>query len=236
MANAKAIYRSAEKSISELVKAADIFALHLLSKFRTAPPPPYDTVESILNGSVSILNFTAFTYTEKERELLAREGHLRSIGQQILVSTYTAIELYLTNKFIEYNKNTMRGVPIVFVESSIKQLSFRSLKDISKLYFEFYNIHLPSFDFEFDTGEGGNFQPKTAWDALRLLSTARNEIVHQGESITYKVNMLVDSWYPFNFAREYVEMFDDNFDDLVYRNRVSRLVHEHNSRIPKRER
>ena len=183
MKTAKAVYESVEKSILDMFKAADIYALHLLSKFRNSPPPTNDTIESIVNGSSSLLRLTGALYTKAERQLLEKDGHLRSIGQQILVASYTAVELYLINKFQEFFRNTLAGVPDAFVEASIEQLSFRSLKDISKLYFNFYNIHLPSFDIKFHTVEESNFRPNTAWQALQLLSTARNEIVHRGESV-----------------------------------------------------
>lgn len=233
MKTAKEIYKSQEENILNLVKAADIFALNLLAKFRNSPAPPNDTIESILNGAVSIVNFTAFAFNESERDLLARDGHFKSIGQQILATSYTAIELYLTNKFYEYYKSAMNGLSDKFIETSINQLYIRNLKDISKLFYEFFEIHLPSFDFDFFTGEGCNFRPSTAWDALMLLSTARNEIAHEGESVSYKITTLVDSWYPFEFTRYYVEYFEDNFDDFVYRKKVSSLVLEHNERLLK---
>lgn len=233
MKTAKEIYESQEESILNVVKAADIFALNLLAKFRNSPAPPSDTIESILNGAVSIVNFTAFTFNESERELLSREGHFRSIGQQILATSYTAIELYLTNKFYEYYRSTMKGLSERFIEASIKQMYIRNLKDLSKLFYDFFDIHLPSFDFDFFTGEGCNFTPTTAWDALMLLSTARNEIAHKGESVSYKITTLVDSWYPFEFTRHYVDYFEYNFDDFVYCQKVSRLVLEHNERLLK---
>jgi hypothetical protein len=233
MKTAKEIYESQEESILNLVKAADIFALNLLAKFRNNSPPPNDTIQSILDGAVSVLNFTAFAFNEPERKLLARDGHLRSIGQQIIVTSFTAIELYLTNKFYEYYRNSISGLPNRFIEASMKQLYIRSIKDVSKLFYDFFGIHLPSFDFDFYTGEGCIFTPATAWDALMLLSTARNEIAHKGESSSYKITTLVDSWHPFDFTRYFVEHFEYNFDDFIYRQKVSTLVLEHNTRLEK---
>lgn len=150
------------------------------------------------------------------------------------MASYTAFELYLINKFEEYYKFILKNNSEIFIRNSIKRLPRRSLEEIKKLYFDLLDIHLPSFDIEFFITGKGTFQPKTSWDAIILLSRARNEIAHQGESESYKITTLVDSWYPLDFCRRWVDLFDINFDYLIYEGRETSLIKEYKERVSKK--
>ena len=190
------IFNSLEKGILNIIKAADIYMLHLIASFRNESPP-IDTIEKIIQGNtISGLNIFDELYSIKERQMLESDGHFQTIGQQIIMATYTALELYLIHKFEEYYRYILQDKSEILITNSLKRFSFRSLEEIKKLYFDLLNIHLPSFEIEYFTNEKSSFQPKTSWDAIVLLSRARNEIAHQGETISYRIITLVDTWNP----------------------------------------
>jgi hypothetical protein len=233
MVRAIEVFNSLEKGILNIIKAADVYGLHLLTGIRKETPP-IDTIDNIVHGHyISGLNVFYWEYSDVEREMLESNGHFRAIGQQIIMASYTAVELYLVNKFKEYYRFSLKDKPDMLITNSIRRFSYRSLDEIRKLYFDLLNIHLPSFDIEFHTTEKSIFQPKTSWDAIVLLSCARNEIAHQGKTTSYRITTLMDSWYPFDFCRRWVNLFDFNFDYLIYEGRESSLIKEYKQRVSK---
>jgi hypothetical protein len=228
------VFHSLEKGILNIIKAADVYGLHLLSSIRKETLL-MDTIEKILHGNViSGLNVIDEEYSDVERHTLESEGHFRAIGQQVIMVSYTAFELYLNHKYEEYYRFILKDKSEMLIKNSIKRFSRRSLDEIKKLYFDLLDIHLPSFEIEFFSTKKSIFQPKTSWDAIVLLSRARNEIAHRGESTSYRITTLVDSWYPFDFSRRWVGLFDVNFDLLIYEGRESPLIKEYKQRIPQK--
>jgi hypothetical protein len=147
------------------------------------------------------------------------------------LATYTAVEIYLIEKFKEYYTYFLRDIPSGFVKNSIKRFSFRSLEEIKNHFFDVLNIHLPSFEIEYYTNDKSEFQPKDSWTALVLLAKARNEIAHTGQSTNYKIITPMDSWYPFDFVRRWVSLFDANFDLFIYQQSETSLIKEYKQRL-----
>jgi len=171
-------------------------------------------------------------YDATERALLAERGQLRSIGQQVLVATYTMVESYLTNKFPEYLRFRLGDEHKRLAEPIEKSFArARSLRDISTAYDSYLDISLPHFDVEqIRTTTDCSFSSPSAWEALLKLSDARNEIVHTGEATTLRINMLTDARYPFEFARDWVQYVDGNFDYLVYEGFRTNLILQYEKR------
>ncbi|MCX5701701.1 MAG: hypothetical protein NTW64_01820 [Candidatus Omnitrophica bacterium] len=231
MTKAIEIFNQLEKGILNIIKAADIYSLYILGSLRKELPSK-DLIEDLIaNPRVSLLAICGEAYKEEEIKILEQNEHLKKIGEQILLSSYTSYEIYMIEKFKEYYNNLLSDKDTEFIENSLQKLSFRSLKEIKNNYYDFLNIDLPSFEIDISTTEKCNFKPKNTWDALNLISKARNEIAHTGESKIYKIVTLVDSWDPFDFIRMWVNLFDVNFDLLIYEKRTTRLVGEYKARL-----
>jgi len=223
-------FHELEQGVLGIVRAADIYALHVMAKIRNEEPD-INVLESILSGrKISGFNVVGEAYKKNELELLEKEGHFTEIGQQIIVAAQTALESYLILKFREYYKFLSSGSSESLVEETLKRFSFRCLNDFKEAYKRFFGIHIPSFDVDYHTSHGCNFEPKDSWEALKLIYEARNDIVHKGASINYQVSTLMDSWYPFEFVRNWVSLFDANFDSFIYHKIETRLYREHKER------
>ncbi len=223
-------FRELEQGVLGIVRAADVYALHVMAKIRNEEPP-LETIASIMdNNKISGLNLIGSLYKKKEFEMLEKEGHFTEIGQQIIVASHTALESYLILKFREYYRYLVSSSNDQIIEETFKKINFRSLDDFKNLYKKFFNIHLPSFEIDFHTSEGCNFFAKNCWAALQLLYTIRNDIVHKGSPANYKVLTLMDSWYPFEFVREWVRLFDENFNCFIYEKKETNLYREYKKR------
>lgn len=160
---------------------------------------------------------------------------IRGIGQQIVLATYTALECYLKEKLKEYYRYSLRGKDKAFVEDAIEKLYIRGIDDIKEYYWKLLSIHLPSFDVDYHSADKSSFHPKDSWHAIKLISKARNDIAHSGESEVYKVVTLMDAWYPFEFVRRWVNLFDANFDFLIYKGYETGPVKEYKKRLAEQE-
>ncbi|HNT91640.1 MAG TPA: hypothetical protein PKO01_08040, partial [Smithellaceae bacterium] len=198
------VFEKNVRGIQKLIKAADVYAQHIISIFRNKDIDENLIKRIIKSDSVSSLNFAACSYSPEEIKVLERVGHLREIGQQIILASYAALELYLINKFKEYYKYILRDKNKDFVNNSLKILSFRNIKEIKNHYYDLLAIHLPSFDIIIYTDTKCNWQPHGTWEAILLLEETRHQIAHTGISTCYKINTLMDSWFPFEFVCEWV--------------------------------
>ena len=220
-------YMDLVTGIMTLVNAADIYTVHLLSNHRKVPVS-LDLIESILEeNNISGFTLVGEAYTKEDISMLDKTDRLRRIGEQIVLATYTAVEVYLIDKFKEYYSFRTIELAPSFVESTLTRFSFRDLREINKHYYEVLGIHLPSFDIDFHSSKLSNFQPPDSWAALNLLAQARNEIAHHGKSKSYRVTTLMDSWLPFELARGWVAHFNLNFDKMIYDGQESELIKEY---------
>jgi hypothetical protein len=230
MNTALEVFNIQEKGILNIIRAADIYAIHILAKLR-AVDPDRELITKILEGNkISGYNIMSIHYRADDLIQLQESGYLREVGEQIIVATYTALESYLIEKFKEYYSYLMSGVSSKILNESLKRIRFRDLSDIKRNFYDFLDIHLPSFDMEYFSDEKCSFRPKDSWDAIKMISKARNEIVHQGTSRSYIVSTLMDSWYPFDFSRRWVTLFDANFDRFIYDKYETRLIKEYKIR------
>lgn len=216
MLKAIEVFSEQEKGLLNIIKAADVYALHVLANIRNQEPEKDVINEIIKSNKISGLNLFGWVYKGEEIKILEKNKHLQQIGQQILLATYTAFEIYLIEKFKEYYKYLSEHKDDDFIDRTIKRFSFRSLDEIKNNYFDLLRIHLPSYDVDYESDDSSTFQPKTSWEAIKLISLARNEIAHNGYSESYKIITLMDSWYPFDFVRRWVDSFNANFDTLIY--------------------
>jgi hypothetical protein len=222
-----------EKGILNIIRAADVYALYVLANIRNQEPEKDVINEIIKSNKISGLNLFGWAYKGEEIKILEKNKHLQQIGQQILLATYTAFEIYLIEKFKEYYKYLMNNKDDDFVDKTIKKFSFRSLKEIKSNYFDLLKIYLPSYDIDYESDDNSTFQPKTSWEAITLISLARNEIAHKGYSEKYKIITLMDSWYPFDFVRRWVNSFDANFDTLIYEKHETGRIREYKKGLNK---
>ncbi|MBT6045700.1 MAG: hypothetical protein HOG49_02655 [Candidatus Scalindua sp.] len=223
-------FHELDKGVMGVVRAADVYALHVIAKIRNQKID-MDVINSILSeNKISGLNLVSYAYTKNELKQLEEKGHFTEIGQQIIVATHTALESYLILKFREYYRHLTLGNNEGIVEETLSRLNFRCLNDFKDAYKKFFKIHIPSFDVSYPSSDGCNFEPENSWEALILIYKARNDIVHKGVSLDYKVSTLMDSWYPFDFVRRWVSGFDANFDSHIYQNRETRLYREYKER------
>ncbi len=223
-------FHELDRGVLGVVRAADVYALHVMAKIRNQDID-MDVIDSILSGNkISGLNLVGSAYTKNELKQLEEEGHFIEIGQQIIVAAHTALESYLILKFREYYRHLTLGSNEEIVEETLSRLNFRCLNDFKDAYKKFFKIHIPSFDVGYHSSDRCNFEPENSWEALILIYNVRNDIVHKGVSIDYKVSSLMDSWYPFEFVRNWVSGFDANFDSYIYHNTETKLYREHKER------
>jgi hypothetical protein len=219
-------YEELERGIEKIITAADIYAIHIMSKVREEEPP-FDIINDIMsNNKLSGFSVIGNSYTKNELKLLEDKSYFREIGQQIIVATHTAFEAYLDLKFKEYYRYllTNHNFYTNFIEKSLKKLNNRCLDDFKKNYNDLLEIHLPSFDIDvIYTTDGCSFMINNSWDAICLIDKTRNDIVHKGKSVNYKISTLMDSWYVFDFIRRWVLLFDANFDSFIYDKRKTEL-------------
>jgi len=228
---AQQVFDGLEKGILNIIKAADLFTIHLLANNRNEEPS-CEVIQAILTGpAISGFSLLGESYNKEEINMFENREHVRRIGEQIILATYTAVEVYLIAKFKEYYTYFLKDIPSGLAQNSIKRFSFRSLEEIKNHFFDVLDIHLPSFEVEYYTNTKSQFQPKDSWTALVLLAKTRNEIAHTGQSTNYKIITLMDSWYPFDFARRWVSLFDANFDFFVYQQRETELIKEYKQRL-----
>ena len=217
-----------EKGILNIIRAADIYAICLLAKFRGVDPN-MEQITSILEGNrITSYNLMSMHYSKDEFIQLKEKGHFREICQQIIFQTYTMLESYLILKFKEYYFYLTSKTTHKIINESLKMFNFRSLTDLKRNYNDILDIHLPSYDFDyFYSDDKCSFKPKDSWEAINIIAKARNEIAHQGISSSYIANTLMDSWYPFDFIRRWIGSFDVNFNMLIYENRETGLIKEY---------
>lgn len=230
MKTAFGIFQIQCKGILNIIRAADIYAIHVLAKLHAAEPDN-DLIDRILKGNkISGYNKSSIHYNNGDLVQLQKGGHLKEVGQQIIVATYTALESYLISKFKEYYAFHTSAVNSQIVQESLKRIKFRGLEDINKHYNDILNIHLPSFNIDFFSDKECTFQHNDSWNTIHILSQARNDIVHTGTAKTYVVTTLMDSWYPFDFCRRWVSLFNANFDCLIYKKNETPLIKKYKKR------
>ena len=222
------------RGILNIIKAADIYALHIIALYRNSEIDKELIKQIIKSDAMSLLTCDVWSYQKDELTALEESGSMRNIGQQIVLATYTALEVYLIEKFKEYYRHFLRHKDADFIKKAPKNFSFRNIKEeIKNRYFDILKIHLPSFNITYYTSDKCNWHPKNAWEAILLIEKVRNQIAHTGKSTDYKIITLMESWYPFDFVCEWVRTFDVEFDHMIYRGKESAIIKEYKYRLAK---
>lgn len=229
-----AVFEEHARGILNIIKAADIYALHIIAVYRNIEVDKKLINKIIKSDAISPLVFDSWSYRDNEIAELEKTGHVRNIGQQIVLATYTALEVYLIEKFKEYYKHFLKDKNADFIENSLKGFFFRNIKKEIKIHYsKILNIHLPFFNITYYTSDKCNWRPKNAWEAILLIEKVRNQIAHTGKSTDYKIITLMDSWYLFDFVCEWVRTFDVEFDNMIYRGKESAIIKEYKDRLTK---
>ncbi|MGH7802350.1 MAG: hypothetical protein ACREOW_17275 [Thermodesulfobacteriota bacterium] len=106
------------------------------------------------------------------------------------------------------------------------------MEDIKRIYKNILGIYLAIFEMdEIFIDDKSSFRPRTTWEGIKIIEKARHEIAHKGESTEYKITILPDVWYPCDFIRRWVGIFDYNFDEKIYKGRVTELIQNYNKRV-----
>lgn len=207
-----------ERGILKIVRALDLYAVHLIAKLREEAPPK-DTIEAIMSeNKISGLNKSDASLTIEEKNAIKTDGYFKEVGEQIIVATHSAFEHYLIEKFKEFFGFHMRYCARPPREAAIRSVtqSMRSLDGIKNAYKEVLGIHLPSFNIEFTFNPNSNFAFDATWDAIIAMDKKRHSIVHPGCPAPFEIESLMDSWFPFEFTRYWVTQFDAFFDHQIY--------------------
>lgn len=227
------LFEEHEKSILQTIKAADLYALHLLAIDRDEQPDRRLIREIITENKVSSLTVLGVGYKKSDKQQLEESGKLRSIGNLILLAAYTALEDYLINKFKEYVRLDLKGQKSEMV---LDHLPYGGLSHIKELYKNILDIHLQKFEMNKDDksflDDKSPFYRKQTWDGIELIRQARNDIAHKGKTDKYVINMLSHAWDPFEFIRRWVSLFDAHFDLLIYEGRPTARIEEYKKRVP----
>ncbi len=231
---AKEIFENQSKGILSQIQVLDIYFLNLLAIVREQELPKENITDIINAPLISGFNKFEILYKQEDFDYLRKNERVKYAGQQILLSTYTAMENYFIGKFREYFHHKLRNNDPSFTERLLKNISPRSLKDIKDNYSEYLNIHLPCFDVDYFTQSKCSFHPKDSWEGILLISNIRNDVAHKGSTEKYKITTLMDCWYPFEFVQNYVQHFEANFDDYFYNGRKTRLIKLYEEKVSNR--
>lgn len=228
------LFEAHEKGILRTIKAADLYALHLLAIDRNEQPNQELIRAIITEHKISSLTMLGMGYTKSEKKKLEESGELRGIGQLILLATYTAFEDYLVNKLKEYIQLDLKGNKSELV---LDHLPCRSLENIKKLYSNILDIHLTKFEMDkegkYFLEVSSPFYQKQTWESIELINKARNDIAHKGHTDKYAMHLLSYAWDAFEFVRRWVSLFDANFDHLIYEGKATSLVRQYKKRVEK---
>ena len=222
-------FEQLEQGIWGIIKAADVYLICLVAELRREQPA-LELIHEILSGNtVSTLTLVSTTCTTQERDQLIQKGHVQAIAGQIVLATYTALEIYLAEKFREYFRFSTKGI---HADGALDKFSFRSLDNIKDLFRNVLGIHLPLFEIDRITVDSNSsFKPSTSWEGIKDIEKARHDIAHQGSASFTRIALVPDAWDRFDFARRWISLFDANFDFLVYEARDTHLIRSYKERI-----
>ena len=210
-------------SILSLIRCADIYGLHAISLFRGESPDLALIRRIIQEKEVSFhAHSWQWTMRREEYDEFDNDGHLRSMCEHIVFSSYVAVEAYLKGKFKEYFDHMYKAPDQERQDLLLKRISLRSLQELSEQYWKYLRIKLPDFNHpQIATyAEAEWFNPATSWQGLKQLEECRNQLAHSGRMNSARLVVLVDAMSVFQFCRNYVMLFDANFDSYIYHGRA----------------
>lgn len=214
--SAIAAFQKQEENILHLLRAADVYTQHVIASMRNNSVDQTLISKIVANNGLSTLNYSWMFYlTKDEYNQLKQEGSTKKICEEVVLAVYTAVEHYLINKFNEHLRSLLSAQSTQITSAIEGRISFRSLEQIKNNYQDFFAIHLPSFEPNIGGFEESWFKPNSSWEGITMLSTARNEIAHEGTSKSFEIFYLTDAYAPLHFTSRWVELFESNFDSLL---------------------
>jgi hypothetical protein len=206
-------------SILSLIRCADIYGIHAISLFRGESPDLALIGRIIKEKEVSLhAHSWQWTMRREEYDEFDNDGHLRSMCEHIVFSSYVAIEAYLKGKFKEYFEYMYKAPDQDRQDLLMELIRPRGLKGINENYKKYLRISLSDFNHpQVSTyAEAEWFNPQSCWQGLTHLEQCRNELAHSGRMNSARLVVLVDAMSVFEFCRRYVILFDANYDSYIY--------------------
>lgn len=212
----KQVFDKHRNSLMNLLRAADVYTLLKIDDLR-GENKGVIVAQEVINksGSSHLIHSKHFFLSKDEQILFEKDGYVTEICQQVIQSSYAAIENYLINFF--NSKLAEKLNDKVLFRAINKSISFRSLSWIKQHYKNFLDIDLTIFKHEdITTFTESWFHPDSEWHGLTILSQVRNEIAHNGECHSHSIHYPVDAYSVINFIERWVMFFD-----LKYANKSS---------------
>ena len=210
-------------SILSLIRCADIYGIHAISLFR-GESPDLPLIGRIIKEKEVSLHAHSWQWTMRREEYdeFDNDGHLRSMCEHIVFSSYVAIEAYLKGKFKEYFEYMYKAPDQRRQDLLMELIRPRGLKDINENYKRYLQVNLSEFNHPqvFTYAEAEWFNPHSCWEGLKHLEKCRNQLAHSGRMDSARLVVLVDAMSVFEFCRSYVLLFDASFDSCIYRGRA----------------
>ncbi|MFM9101375.1 MAG: hypothetical protein ACKOPS_08575 [Cyanobium sp.] len=210
-------------SILSLIRCADIYGLHAISLFRGEKPDLALIGRIIQEKEVSLHAYSwQWTMRREEYDEFDNDGHLRSMCEHIVFSSYVAVDAYLKGKFKENLYHMYKAPDQERQNLLLKRISLRSLKEFSEHYWKYLRIKLPDYNHpQVSTyAEAEWFNPTTSWQGLKQLEKCRNQLAHSGRMNSATLVVLVDAMSVFQLCQRYVMLFDANYDSYIYLGRA----------------
>ena len=225
------VFNEQAAGILTLIRSASLYAMHLAALARGEAPPSPDVIAAIVEGKLqSAMTMFGEAYRPDEIESLRRDGRLKEVGGQILVATHSALEAYLAEKLQEYCRLKLASPSDVMTTKLLGASRFArlGLDRLTEHYWDLLRIDVRSFNIRpIYTAKDCAFVPSSSWEGLKMIEAARHGIVHAGLSgDRYEVTTLMDAWYPFDFVRRWVDLFDAHYDSWVYHGSPTPLLEE----------
>jgi hypothetical protein len=193
-------------SIKNLIRAADIYTIHSFARLQKRDVD-LNHINKLMENESSfstLVNGWYFHMSQDENDSLRKDPHIKSMCEQIVTSTYVAIEYYLVNRFEEL---IIEKVDDKVAKSLLKYTAGTSLNKLKEKYMNFLDINIVEFEPDVGLFENNWFNPKNCWEALQLMSKVRNEVAHTGTSNTYDITYLIDAYSPYHFTWRWVALF-----------------------------
>ena len=212
--NAITVYRSMCNSIYLIINAANIHSEHLIAKAENRNVDN-SVIDILIKGGMTgdLMNSGWLSETTKEQI----KPKVKPIVNSVIVSSYTALEVYFRNKFEELLELRLNTDNNNLITQVVSNLNFQGLSRIKRNFKDILDIHLELYKgYKLIDSVDPFFESKDLWKIIEEIASARNEIVHRGDSIGFGANGLADAWGVFDFSRQWVESFDANFNMYFY--------------------
>lgn len=163
----------------------------------------------------------------------ATKKRLIPIVNQLLVATWTIVEVYLKAKFEELLRHKYAGSDSHLIDLVLKDVNVHTFDRLKDKYVDYLSIFLTEYDLDtiFETRNRTIDSKKTSWERIRLIQEVRNDIAHNGTQTILGELYPSDLWGLFEFVRNWITSFDTNFNILFYEKRSTTVIKEYQQRV-----